>query len=150
MEKILPQTIYQLLLVPLSLYFLLGSISYSQAQSAAKKAAAKVETEVFFPSNLNSSTVDFNLKSTGNKKFKVILDKKGQGNTKVKIYDILGNLIKEDKITPEEGLEKSFDFSQINSQLFVVEVGNSKYNKTKSIYAQPPGQRRKVVEAAEK
>lgn len=87
--------------------------------------------------------VDFNLQSIGKKKFKVVLEKKSAANTKIKIYDVLGNLIIEDKIKPEDGTEKSFDFSHINSQLFVVEVGNLKFNRTKSIYAQSPGTRKK-------
>ncbi len=66
--------------------------------------------------------------------------------TKIKVYDIVGNLIVEDKIVPEESKVKSFDFSHVNSHLFVVEVGNSKYNKTKSIYAQPSGTRPAIVD----
>jgi len=146
MEQPLPKKYSFLLINILCLFFIAGFSCHSYAQKVIKK----VETDVSFPANLNSSIVDFNLKSTGNKKFKVILDKRWSGSTKVKVYDILGNLIREDKITAGEGLEKSFDFSHINSQLFVVEVGNSKYNKTKSIYAQPPGQRRRFVEEVEK
>lgn len=34
---------------------------------------------------------------------------------------------------------KDYDFTHLNSKIFVVEVGNAKYNKTKSIYANPQG-----------
>src|SRR5690606_12099483 len=121
----------------------------SMSPVAAQQLSTQADRGVSFPVNLNAPEVDFNLKTTGNKKFKIVLDKRITADTKVKIYDILGNLIKEDKMIPEDGVEKSFDFSSVNSELFVVEVGNSKYNKTKSIYAQSPGIRKKLVEASE-
>ncbi|MFC4873081.1 hypothetical protein [Negadavirga shengliensis] len=100
-----------------------------------------IETELSFPRDISSPNVNFNLQSTGNKKFRITLDRKTPQLTDVKIYDILGNLILHDKIRPEDGIHKYYDFSHISSKLFVVEVGNSKYNKTKSIYADPQGSR---------
>jgi hypothetical protein len=105
----------------------------------AQNISRKVETEISFPRDLHTPEVKFNLKSTGTKKFSVILEEKSDQMTNVRVFDILGNLILEDKIGPEDGKQKNFDFSSINSQLFVVEVGNAKYNKTKSIYANPQG-----------
>ncbi|MEX2593206.1 MAG: hypothetical protein WD426_10550 [Anditalea sp.] len=142
MKQSLQRTLYFSLFILVSLNFLIGSMLGSQAQNISKR----VETGVSFPNNLNSSTVDFKLKSTGEKKIKVILEAKILNNTKVKIYDIVGNLIIEDHIKPSDDSEKSFDFSHVNSKLFVVEVGNSKYNKTKSIYAQPQGKPKKLVD----
>ena len=57
----------------------------------------------------------------------------------MKIFDILGNLILQDQLLPDDGLQKNYDFTHLNSRIFVVEVGNAKYNKTKSIYANPHG-----------
>lgn len=142
MKQSLPRKLFLTFFILISLNFLVGSMLNSHAQNLLKKT----DTGVSFPLELNSSSIEFKLTSTGEKKFKIILDKKKSGSTKVKIYDILGNLIKEDNIKPEDGVEKSFDFSHINSQLFVVEVGNSKYNKTKSIYAQPQGKRKNIVD----
>ncbi len=62
---------------------------------------------------------------------------------KIKIYDFLGNLILEDYISPTDGMQKTYDLSQTSSEIFVVEIGNSKYNKTKSIYASPQGKKQK-------
>ena len=106
----------------------------------AQSIPRRVETEISFPKDLYVPEVKFNLRSTGKKKFIIILDENSNQLTNVKVFDILGNLILEDKIRPEDGRHKSYDFSGINSQLFVVEVGNAKYNKTKSIYANPQGQ----------
>ncbi|WP_229239591.1 hypothetical protein [Echinicola soli] len=41
----------------------------------------------------------------------------------MKIFDIIGNLIMEDTIKPKDGKQKTYDFSHISSELFVVEVG---------------------------
>ncbi|WP_246581286.1 hypothetical protein [Echinicola shivajiensis] len=70
------------------------------------------------------------------------MEEKIPTKTTVKVFDIIGNLILEDALMPEDGLQKTYDFSYVSSQLFVVEVGNSKYNKTKSIYANPQGKKK--------
>ncbi|NHE58159.1 hypothetical protein [Cyclobacterium plantarum] len=105
----------------------------------AQNVIRPIETEISFPKDLNSPDVNFDLQSLGNKKFKLVLEKPNQTLTNVKIYDILGNLILHDKLKPTDGIQKNYDFTHLNSKLFVVEVGNAKYNKTKSIYANPQG-----------
>lgn len=120
---------------------ILGEVSPFLTFVNAQGLERRVETELRFPRELHAAEVNFNLQPTGNRKFKIILDEKSKELTNVKVFDILGNLILEDKIGPSDGLQKNYDFSSINSQLFVVEVGNAKYNKTKSIYANPHGER---------
>ncbi|MFO7824980.1 MAG: hypothetical protein R6V72_13650 [Cyclobacterium sp.] len=105
----------------------------------AQNVLRPVETEISFPKDLSSPDVNFDLHSLGNKKFKLVLEKPNQTLTNVKIYDILGNLILHEKLKPEDGMQKNYDFTHLNSKLFVVEVGNAKYNKTKSVYANPQG-----------
>ncbi|MCH7410338.1 hypothetical protein MM239_13100 [Belliella sp. DSM 111904] len=117
------------------------SLSSVDALGQIFKKRTKVESEISFPSTLNREMVPFELKPEGIKKFTIVLEKKPVVVTKVKVFDTLGNLIHEDRIMPEDGNKKTFDFSNVQSQLFVVEVGNAKYNITKSIYAIPPGKR---------
>ncbi|WP_241275489.1 hypothetical protein [Belliella calami] len=121
---------------------LLNMSIVSNAQIFKKRT--KVEAEISFPADLNKERVSFDLKAEGIKKFSIILDKKSVEITKVKVFDTLGNLLFEDRIMPEDNGKKSYDLSHIQSQLFVVEVGNSKYNITKSIYAIPPGSKKSV------
>jgi hypothetical protein len=134
MKQHLPAPTNIWILVLISVYYVSGIFSFLNAQHLAKDA----DIEISFPPNLASPSVDFKLKSLGKRKIEVVLDKKTSRNTKVKVYDVIGNLVLEDMIKPEDGTEKCFDFSHVDSQLFVVEVGNSKYNKTKSIYVHPP------------
>ena len=137
MDKPLPYLQY--IYIFIGFVLIVGSSSPSYSQIFGRKK----ETTVTFPKELNAPEVDFNLKSTGNKKFEVKLEKKPVINTKIKIYDFLGNLILEDYISPTDGKQKSYDMSQTSSEIFVVEIGNSKYNKTKSIYASPQGKKQK-------
>ena len=110
-----------------------------QWQALAQNVIRPLETEISFPREISNPDVNFNLQPMGIRKFKVVLDKKQQQLTNIKVYDILGNLILQDKIKPEDGIQKNYDLSHTKSRLFVVEIGNSKYNKTKSIYAHPQG-----------
>ncbi|MEX0884410.1 MAG: hypothetical protein WDZ72_13145 [Cyclobacteriaceae bacterium] len=116
-------------------------LTFSQWKGKAQNVARPIETEISFPIEINKKEVNFNLKPLGIRKFRVVLDQKQIQLTDIKVFDILGNLILQDKIKPEDGLQKNFDFSHTKSKLFVVEIGNSKYNKTKSIYAHPQGDR---------
>ncbi|WP_200976258.1 hypothetical protein [Echinicola sp. 20G] len=135
MKKHLLRRIYHTVFLSAILFYTSGMATGFYAQNFLKKP----ENNITFPTNLNTPDIDFDLKSTGQKKFKIILDENIKTKTTVKIFDIIGNLILEDAIIPEDGKQKSYDFSHIKSQLFVVEVGNSKYNKTKSVYANPQG-----------
>lgn len=137
MEK--PLQNLQYIYIFIGFVLILGSSSPTYSQIFSRKK----EATVTFPKEINAPEVDFNLKSTGIKKFEVNLEKKPVNNTKIKIYDFLGNLILEDYITPTDGQQKNYDLSQTSSEIFVVEIGNSKYNKTKSIYATPQGRKQK-------
>ncbi|UCS91516.1 hypothetical protein KZP23_12165 [Echinicola marina] len=138
MTKRLPRKIQYFIFIFAFLFIGSGIVTKNRAQNFLKKS----ETNLTFPKNLNQPDVDFDLKSTGQKKFKIVLEEKIPTKTTVKVFDIIGNLILEDALMPEDGLQKSYDFSYVSSQLFVVEVGNSKYNKTKSIYANPQGKKK--------
>ncbi|WP_375586133.1 hypothetical protein [Cyclobacterium xiamenense] len=125
---------FLLQLILLMAFFYMGSLLVK-----AQIVGRPIETTISFPKDLNTPTTDFSLQSLGNKKFKLLLEKPNNQLTDVKIYDILGNLILHDRLSPEDGKQKNYDFTHLNSKIFVVEVGNAKYNKTKSIYANPQG-----------
>ncbi len=145
MKKSLLKKIFTSVFLFALLYLCSGMAGAFYAQNFIKDG----ETEVTFPKNLNQPDVNFDLKSTGQKKFKIVLEEKIKHRTAVKIFDIVGNLILEDALEPRDGKQKTYDFTDLKSQLFVVEVGNSKYNKTKSIYADPQGEKKKTKKAEE-
>ncbi|WP_246538984.1 hypothetical protein [Litoribacter ruber] len=120
------------------IYLSLISLQISYAQGLGK------EKDLKFPKDLAyQPPIDFNLESQGYKQFVIKLNNKTKVSTRVKVYDMVGNLIIEDTIKPSDGVLKKYDMRDVNTQLFVVEIGNSKYNKTKSIYANPAGKRKR-------
>ncbi len=100
-----------------------------------KRRLVGVNPERIFANERKSlgSNFDFSLRPTTKGKFS--LDFTHYGNTKVavKIYDIIGNVIFEEKVSPNGRFSKEYDLSAFKTMLFIVEVGNAKYNKTKSI-----------------
>jgi hypothetical protein len=83
---------------------------------------------------LNQS-VSFDLKPISKRKFSVSFSNKNQAQVAVKIYDVIGNLIIEEKVSGRGYFYKEYDLTFYNTDLFIIEVGNSKYNKTKSLVA---------------
>jgi len=83
---------------------------------------------------LNQS-VSFDLNAISKRKFSVSFLNKNHSQIAVKIYDIIGNLIIEENVSGKGYFYKVYDLSFYNSDLFIIEVGNSKYNKTKSLVA---------------
>ncbi len=53
----------------------------------------------------------------------------------IRVYDLIGNLILEENVYDKGAINKEYDFSFSKTDLFVVEVGTAKYNKTKSVIA---------------
>ncbi|CAN5162922.1 hypothetical protein BH23BAC1_BH23BAC1_42510 [soil metagenome] len=86
-------------------------------------------------SNTISQSLNFDLKAISKRKFSISFLNKNPSDVKVKIYDVIGNLIVEDKISSKGYFYKEYDLSFYNTDLFIIEVGNSKYNKTKSLVA---------------
>lgn len=79
--------------------------------------------------------VSFDLKPISKRKFSVSFLNKNQTQIAVKIYDVIGNLIIEENVYGKGYFYKEYDLSFYKSDLFIIEVGNSKYNKTKSLVA---------------
>ncbi len=76
---------------------------------------------------------DFKLKSTQKGKFILSFYKSQSKAVTIKIYDLTGNLILQESVSDEGSFSKEYDLSYYKPKFFVVEVGSSQYNKTKSI-----------------
>lgn len=83
----------------------------------------------------SSQSLSFNLKPIATRKFSVSFQNRNHSNVAVKIYDVIGNLIIEEKVIGSGYFYKEYDLSFYKTNLFIIEVGNSKYNKTKSLVA---------------
>ena len=121
--------------------FFLGMNTNTYAQSGSEDSV-KIENlvkdgEIKYPKNiLLNSEFDFKLSKTHSGKFLLSFYKKDNQPTVIKIYDITGNLIKQETVVELGGFSKEYNLSYYKPSFFVVEVGSAKKNKTKSIMAE--------------
>lgn len=100
-----------------------------------KSGSMAPEKPFNYSNNTLSNNVSFDLKPIAKRKFSVSFLNKNNAQIAVKIYDVIGNLIIEENVSGKGYFYKEYDLSFYNTDLFIIEVGNSKYNKTKSLVA---------------
>ena len=89
-----------------------------------------------FSNSLLNREFDFELTPTANGKFQLsFYNNTNKEEIEIKVYDIIGNLIMHETLPVNGQFSKEYDMSVYKTRLFVVEVGNSKYNKAKSVIA---------------
>jgi len=128
----------KLLLIPFMLLFFL-SASYAQKAADDSVAVDKVkgDGEVVYPKKLLvNEKLDFKLSKTQSGSFIVSFYNNESKPVVIKIYDITGNLVKQETVVQNGSFSKEYNLSYYKPSFFVVEVGNSKYNRTKSIMAE--------------
>jgi hypothetical protein len=114
------------------------TLSYSYAQERTKDSV-KIEGvdddgRVNYPKKLLvNPEFDFKLKKTEAGKFTISFYKENDRSLTIKIYDLIGNLIKQETVSKSGLFSKEYDLSYYNPKFFIIEAGSSEYNKTKSI-----------------
>ncbi|HET8859836.1 hypothetical protein [Marivirga sp.] len=124
-------------ILPIFLFFCFTlSSSYAQESSKDSVRVDGVEKDGRFnyPKKLLVNTeFDFKLKKTGTGKFTIRFYKENEKAITIKIYDLIGNLIKQETVSESGLFNKEYDLSYYNPKFFIVEAGSSEYNKTKSV-----------------
>lgn len=133
-SKVIVKSIGIILLLVLSFGQLKAQDTLSQ-QDSQKENLPNTELKLTYPGRILNRNFDFNLAKAGSGKFLLTFYNNQPKGITIKIYDILGNLIIQEQVKKEGLFSKEYDLSFYNAYFFVVEVGNSKYNKTKSIIA---------------
>lgn len=118
--------------------FLMLSVTTIVAQDKAKDAAVKQSITkdggIHYPKKLLvNPDFDFKLKKVEKGIFAVSFYNDSDKAITIKIYDIIGNLVKQETISEKGSITKEYDLSYYNPRFFIVEAGSSQYNKTKSI-----------------
>ena len=80
-----------------------------------------------------SNNIDFEVRALGNRRFMVSFINK-DSRVYIRIYDVIGNLIKEDNTTQRGRFSQEYDMSKSKSEVYIVEVGDTKYSTTKRIF----------------
>jgi hypothetical protein len=112
------------------------SYTYAQESSEDSVEVESVERDggVRYPKKLLvNPEFDFKLKKTDTGKFTISFYKENDRSTTIKIYDLIGNLIKQETVSKSGLFTKEYDLSYYNPKFFIVEAGSSEYNKTKSV-----------------
>lgn len=93
------------------------------------------KTLLFTPnSGINvPNNIDFEVRSLGNRRFMVSFINK-DSRVHIRIYDVIGNLIKEENTTQRGRFSQEYDMSKSKSEVYIVEVGDTKYSTTKRIF----------------
>ncbi len=116
------------------LSFLIGLIHLNDGAAQERKVPQKaIESKVRFNKGILTSKLDYLLIPTDDRKFTLIITNAKQSNFKVRIYDVIGNLILSEDLLDAQNGEKEYDFSDSKTKIFVVKVAAGKETMTKKV-----------------
>lgn len=93
------------------------------------------EFKIQYNKQILNKDFDFTLKATDTGKFTLSYFNTNERYVTVRIYDFIGNLILQERVPTKGVVNREYDLSFSKNKMFIVEVGNAKYNKTKSVMA---------------
>jgi len=106
-----------------------------QADTSVLTVPSISETKLKYSKVPLNENFDFELEAVDRGKFKLNILQDPESPIVIKVYDIIGNLLHEETVRVEGSFVKEYDLSFLKNQLFIVEVGNENFNKTKSVVA---------------
>ena len=93
------------------------------------------DKQINYPNRILREELDFELTPVSEGKFKLNITTQTKGFFFVKVYDVIGNLLYEQKVRVRGNFQQEFDLSEHTTNFFIIEAGNEEFNKTKSIVA---------------
>jgi hypothetical protein len=78
--------------------------------------------------------VDFQVQSVSRHRFRISFNNKSGNSVFVKIYDVIGNLIRQEKIDRKGKFKKEYDLSNAPTDFYVIEVGNTEASTIKRLF----------------
>ena len=78
--------------------------------------------------------VDFEVQSISKRRFRISFNNRGGSSVFVKIYDVIGNLIRHEKIDRKGKFRKEYHLSEARTNFYVIEVGNEVFSTTKRLF----------------
>ena len=107
--------------------------SISDKSLSDKAQTITIENKINYNEGILTNKLDYQLLHGNKGKFILKFSNKPSQNLDVRIYDVVGNLIRTDKILQEEGNEKEYDFSDRETRIYVVKVSTQVENVVKKI-----------------
>jgi hypothetical protein len=90
------------------------------------------EEEVLY----NPENINFEVRLIAPRRFMVLFENVEGNPIYVKVYDMVGNQVAQDVSNQKGRYSKEFDMSNNRSEVFIVEVGNTRNNNTKRVFLQ--------------
>jgi hypothetical protein len=81
-----------------------------------------------------TDSLDFEVKLIKPRKFLLSFYKKQASDIFIKIYDVLGNLVHQEKVSKKGKFRKEYDLSAFKTELYVIEVSDSNTTKAKRLF----------------
>ena len=92
-----------------------------------------VENKINYKNEILGNKLDYKLLHSQKGKFILKLNNTPTENLDIKIYDVIGNLIKTDKFIQGMVSQKEYDFSKRRTKIYVVKVSNDAGKLVKKI-----------------
>jgi hypothetical protein len=114
-------------------------IASAQEKSSSTRSTAitpaVTEKQIAYPAEILRHELDLQLTPVSEGKFEVNIASRSKGLVFIKVYDVIGNLLHEEKVRVRGTFQQVLDLSDHASKFFIIEVGNDEFNMTKSIVA---------------
>ena len=117
---------------------LLAAVAEAQVKPAANRSVTPptiTENQIDYPAEILRHELDLQLTPVSEGKFEVNIASRAKGFIFIKVYDVIGNLLHEEKVRVRGNFQQVLDLSDHASKFFIIEVGNDEFNMTKSIVA---------------
>jgi hypothetical protein len=112
-------------------FFLMIAVCFAYLPVAQASEHLWQEEESYNPENIN-----FEVRLTAPRRFMILFENADGNPIYVKIYDMVGNQVAQDVSTQKGRYAREFDMSSNRSEVFIVEVGNTRNNNTKRVFLQ--------------
>ncbi len=115
------------------------AVAYAQEEPSPTRSTAITpvitEKQIDYPAEILRHELDLQLTPVSAGKFEVNIASRAKGLIFIKVYDVIGNLLHEEKVRVRGSFQQVLDLSDHASKFFIIEVGNDEFNLTKSIVA---------------
>ena len=110
-----------------------GQNQNRSANMASGESVESVETAIGYKKGLLREKLDYRLSSKDQGKFILKFVNKPKAPFKIKIYDVIGNLIHNDEVADDHNDQREYDFTERKTKIFVVKVESGQDNVIKKV-----------------
>jgi hypothetical protein len=105
----------------------LNSAQYSAAPATFHRDADSLP-------RLADNRVDFQVQTVSRHRLRISFNNNSGNSIFVKIYDVIGNLIRHEKIDKKGKFKKDYDLSNAPTDFYVIEVGDKEFSTVKRLF----------------